>query len=293
MPQLNLPLNPADVLGAVKSGAALAAAPAELLIVAEPEVAEGVLRRLSTAGGSESVPGPMGQHAAVPAVLPPVAGPDTVVLAVVTEPQEAGLREELRRVSWPGGGAVVVLGDERRSRSITWYSDRVARVGIAAADTWDRVWEAVVWAAGPRAIPLGRAYPALRRAAAHRLISNASLQNAAVGAVLFVPGTDLAEMTLNQMRLLLNLAGLFGYEVSMDRLLELASVLGAGLGFRAAARQLLGLVPGLGWAVKGGMGYVGTKALGEAALRYFEGGAPLAVHTLRERASALAQRFRR
>ncbi len=38
-------------------------------------------------------------------------------------------------------------------------------------------------------------------------------------------------MTLNQMRLLLNLAGLFGYEVSVDRLLELASVLGAGLGF--------------------------------------------------------------
>ncbi|NLG66575.1 MAG: hypothetical protein GX536_02560, partial [Actinobacteria bacterium] len=67
----------------------------------------------------------------------------------------------------------------------------------------------------------------------------------------------------------------------------------AGLGFRAVARQLMGLVPGVGWAVKGGVGYAGTKALGEAAFRYFESGAALSVHTLRERATALVQRFRR
>ena len=50
------------------------------------------------------------------------------------------------------------------------------------------------------------------------------------------------------------------------------AVVGAGLGFRTIAREALGFVPGLGWAVKGGMAYVGTKALGKAATAYFEQG---------------------
>ncbi len=293
MPQLKLPIDPSDVLGAVKAGADLAAAPAELLILADPEVADSVRQMLV---GGESLER-ASEHAvasvATSVTLPPATSPETVVLVVIPAEGEAQLREGLRRASWPGGGVVAVLGDKRDSPAVTWYSDRVARVGVATAASWDRVWEALVWAAGPRAIPLARAYPTLRRAAARRLIANASLQNAAVGAVLFVPGTDLAVMTLNQLRLLLNLAGRFGYELSVDRLLELASVLGAGLGFRAVARQLMGLVPGVGWAVKGGVGYAGTKELGEAAFRYFESGAALSVHTLRERATALVQRFRR
>jgi uncharacterized protein (DUF697 family) len=35
------------------------------------------------------------------------------------------------------------------------------------------------------------------------------------------------------------------------------------------ARQLLGAVPVAGWLVKGGVAYAGTRALGEAAQRYF------------------------
>src|SRR4029450_6517899 len=43
----------------------------------------------------------------------------------------------------------------------------------------------------------------------------------------------------------------------------------AGVGVRAAARQLLGAIPIAGWVVKGGVAYGGTRALGEAAHRYF------------------------
>ena len=46
----------------------------------------------------------------------------------------------------------------------------------------------------------------------------------------------------------------------------------AGLGFRTVARQLVGLVPGLGWAVKGGVAYAATLAVGEAAEAYFAAG---------------------
>jgi len=38
------------------------------------------------------------------------------------------------------------------------------------------------------------------------------------------------------------------------------------------ARELLDFVPVAGWAVKGAIAYAGTRALGEAAIRYFEAG---------------------
>ena len=47
-------------------------------------------------------------------------------------------------------------------------------------------------------------------------------------------------------------------------------VVGAAFGFRAVARQLLGAVPVAGRVVKGGIAYSGTRALGEAAMRYFQ-----------------------
>jgi len=46
-------------------------------------------------------------------------------------------------------------------------------------------------------------------------------------------------------------------------------VVGAGFGWRAVARELLDVVPVAGWAVKAGIAYTGTRAIGEAAVRYF------------------------
>ena len=46
--------------------------------------------------------------------------------------------------------------------------------------------------------------------------------------------------------------------------------MGAGFAFRAVARELLDVVPFAGWAVKGAVAYTGTRAVGEAAVRYFE-----------------------
>jgi uncharacterized protein (DUF697 family) len=53
------------------------------------------------------------------------------------------------------------------------------------------------------------------------------------------------------------------------------AVIASGLGFRSLARKTVGLVPIVGWALKGGYAYVGTRALGEAAMRYFERRAPV------------------
>ncbi len=115
MPQLKLPIDPSDVLGAVKAGADLAAAPAELLILADPEVADSVRQMLV---GGESLER-ASEHAvasvATSVTLPPATSPETVVLVVIPAEGEAQLREGLRRASWPGGGVVAVLGDKRDS----------------------------------------------------------------------------------------------------------------------------------------------------------------------------------
>jgi uncharacterized protein (DUF697 family) len=77
-------------------------------------------------------------------------------------------------------------------------------------------------------------------------------------------------LTLNQIRLVLRIALAYGEQIDNRRAVELIGVVGAGFGFRAVARELLDLVPVAGWAVKGAIAYSGTKAIGEAAVRYFE-----------------------
>jgi uncharacterized protein (DUF697 family) len=107
------------------------------------------------------------------------------------------------------------------------------------------------------------------------LIDKLSRQNGLVGLAVFLPGDDLPLLTLNQVRLVLRIADAYGFEIDKERLPEVLGVIGSGLGFRAVARKTVGLVPFLGWAVKGVIAYAGTRALGEAAVRYFERRAPV------------------
>lgn len=122
---------------------------------------------------------------------------------------------------------------------------------------------------GEAATPLAARLPVLRPAVCEWLIASFARKNGIVGAAVFVPGVDLPVLTLNQMRLVLRLASAYGEEISTERLPELVAVLGGGLGLRALARELCDLVPVAGWAVKGVVAYGGTRALGEAAVRYF------------------------
>jgi uncharacterized protein (DUF697 family) len=112
--------------------------------------------------------------------------------------------------------------------------------------------------------------PVLRGAVAAGLIERFSRQNGIIGVAVFVPGADFAVLTLNQLRLVLRLASAHGVELDQQRLPEVLATVGAGLGFRAVARRLVAAIPVAGWLVKGGIAYVGTRALGEAAQRYFQ-----------------------
>jgi uncharacterized protein (DUF697 family) len=119
------------------------------------------------------------------------------------------------------------------------------------------------------AISLAARLPVLRAAVTDRLIAAASRRNGLIGVAVFVPGLDMPILTFNQLRMVLRIALAHGEGIDRARALELAGVVGVGFTFRAIARSLLDFVPVGGWAVKGAVAYTGTRAIGEAAARYF------------------------
>ena len=122
---------------------------------------------------------------------------------------------------------------------------------------------------GESATPLAARLPVLRDPVCDALIESFSRKNGILGVAIFVPGADFPVLTLNQIRLVLRLGSAHGVEIDQERLPEVLATVAAGFGFRTVARQLLGAVPVAGWALKGGIAYGGTRAIGEAARRYF------------------------
>ena len=120
------------------------------------------------------------------------------------------------------------------------------------------------------AVALAARLPALRRGVVDALVARVARQNAAIAAAVFIPGVDFPVLTLNQLRLVLRIAAAHEEEIDAERLPEILGVVGTALGFRALARQALGVIPIAGWAVQGAVAYAGTRTLGEAAIRYFE-----------------------
>jgi len=117
---------------------------------------------------------------------------------------------------------------------------------------------------------LAHNFPFLRKTVALEFVRSTALQNAVVGGAVIIPGADMPVMTANQAKMVLQIAAAYGEEIGLSRAREILGVIGGALLMRAAARQMVGLVPGLGWAMKGGIAYAGTVAIGHAAIRYFE-----------------------
>ncbi len=152
--------------------------------------------------------------------------------------------------------------------------ENVLRVGGGSGFPIEEIAGRLAHALGEAGTPLAARLPVLRRPVCDVLIRKFSRQNGIVGVAAFMPGDDLPILTVNQVRLVLRIADAYGFEIDRDRLPEVLGVIGSGLGFRALARRI-GVVPVVGWAIKGAVAYAGTRALGEAAVRYFERRAPV------------------
>ena len=199
-----------------------------------------------------------------------VEGAAALVYVLAREPNEedeAALREA-DRARVPVVCVVTGrLGEDLRVPYV--LATDLVRVPPGSGFPLDAIARALAARLDERAAPLAGRLPFLRAAVCDHLIESFARRNGVLAAATFVPGADLPVLTLNQARLVLLLAAAHGQEVERERLPELLAVLGGGLGFRAAARELLDLVPVAGWAVKGAVAYAGTKALGKAARRWF------------------------
>jgi len=130
------------------------------------------------------------------------------------------------------------------------------------------------------------------------LIAEAAKDNAKIALLSALPGAvpftgfllpttalgDMVLLTKNQILLLLRIAAAYGKDMDLRaRTRELLPVVGSAFGWRAAARELIGLVPGgIGMVVKGCIAYAGTYTVGKAAAVYYSTGQTLSPSRLRQ-----------
>ena len=207
----------------------------------------------------------------------PIEGAAALVYVLAGEPDDedrAALRKaEKARV--PTVCVVAARGGLEGPDPPYVLPENVVRVRSGAGVPIDEIAGALARSLDEQGTALAARLPVLRRPVCEELIRRFSRQNAVIGVAVFIPGADLPALTLNQLRLVLRIADAHGFEIEPQRVPELLGVIGSGFGFRALAREAVGLVPIAGWAVKGAVAYGGTRALGEAALRYFERRAPV------------------
>ena len=265
-----LPIHPAAVYGIVKELRA-AAEDFRPLVVAGVQGPGRDLRDALTAGGdAQAVRDLTGID------LSPYDVEGAGFLLYVIEGKQATPKDEeaLRLADRKGVEATCVLVGAGRDPVDVPYvlATNVVQVPTGAALPIDRIAELIAERADERAYMWAARLPALRQVVVEQTITKFARQNGILGAAIFIPGADLPALTLNQIRMVFRIAAAYGEHIDRDRALEILAVIGAGLGFRAVAREALGFIPGVGWAIKGGIAYAGTRALGTAAAAYFEAG---------------------
>lgn len=129
-------------------------------------------------------------------------------------------------------------------------------------------------------LALGRNFPEFRTLAGERIVHRISSENALFSLVSALPNvvpnllelpwavgefaTDTAFLTMNQIRMALYLAAIYGQPVGyMEQKVQIAAIAGGAFGWRALARELAGKIPlGGGLIPKAAIAFAGTWVVG-------------------------------
>jgi uncharacterized protein (DUF697 family) len=238
---------------------------AVLSLVREVRRGSGDQRPLAVAGARELLPiiAKQLREGGDPAAVVEGRVENAAALIWVGAPDEEALRAADR-----AGVPIIAVTDANEVPYV--LATDLVRVPPGQGFPIDAIARAVARKLGEDGTALAARLPVLRRAVCDELIRSFSKKNAIVSAAVFIPGVDMPVLTLNQARLVLRIALAYGQEIDKERAVELLGVVGFGFGLRTVARELLDLVPVAGWALKGAVAYAGTKAIGEAAVRYFD-----------------------
>jgi uncharacterized protein (DUF697 family) len=124
------------------------------------------------------------------------------------------------------------------------------------------------------AVPLGREILCLRRLAARRVIRQAALMAAMVGAQP-APVLDIPVQAMLQVGVVMRVGAAYGHAPSGGANREVMGTVVSTFGLRYLILSLVKLAPLLGWAVSGVMSSAMTLLIGEAAIHYYEAGATI------------------
>ena len=266
-----LPLSPTAVWGVVKEVRVTDEDLRPLLVGGAPEQAKGIYDALAEGANREGLRDVSGR---APTAYD-LEGANALVYAVDgPEPSEEDVKAFQLAARKQVGIVCVLFGASNGEPPAVPYvldSDVIA-VGPGEPLPLERIAERIADRADETAHHLAARIPALRPAVVEEIVKHFSRQNGVLGVAIFIPGADFPVLTLNQIRMVLRIATAYGEELDRERAFEVLSVVAAGLGFRAVARHLVTLVPGFGWAVKGGIAFAATRAVGEAASAYFAAG---------------------
>jgi uncharacterized protein (DUF697 family) len=189
------------------------------------------------------------------------------VFAAAPSAEDERLLKRARRKRVPL--VAVLAGPELDPRVPHVLATDVVRVPAGQGFPVEEVARVLAARLGEAGTSVAARLPLLRGPVCEHLVASFSRKNAILAAAIFIPGADMPILTLNQLRLVLRIAGAHGVEVGQERLPEVLAVVGGGFAFRAVAQQALNLVPVAGWAVQGAIAYGATRAIGEGAVRYF------------------------
>lgn len=172
-----------------------------------------------------------------------------------------------------------------RLRMNEWFGARVLEGQVIRRDFVDKQVVPVILQLVPdRKLSLARNYPLFREAVANDVINETSVANASysfsTGLAEIVPVLDIpfnvADMiilTKAQAFMIYRLGLIFGLSTRwQDHLAAFGSTIGFGFVWRTIARQLVGLVPGVGILPKVAIAYAGTYAMGRGALEWYHTG---------------------
>jgi uncharacterized protein (DUF697 family) len=266
-----LPLSPTSVWGVVKEVRASDDDLRPLLVGGAPEQAAAIQAALAEGADPEAIRDVSGRQ---PTAYD-LEGANVLVYVIADAAPSAEDEKTLQLAARKRVGIVCVLFGASNGElpSVPHVLDTdLIPVGPDGSLPVERLAERIADRAGETSHHLAARIPALRPPVVDAIVKHFSVQNGVLGVAIFIPGADFPVLTLNQIRMVLRIATAHGEELDRERAFEVLSVVAAGLGFRTVARHLVGLVPGLGWAVKGGVAYGATLAVGEAAAAYFAAG---------------------
>jgi uncharacterized protein (DUF697 family) len=258
MPSVKLPLAPLAVFNLLRELRKTTSHRKPIALGGARSLVDALRRELVRDGEAWAVREATGSLEGVSALVYVLAGP------------VAAEDERMLRTADAGNVPIVVLGPDPREPIPYVLATDVLPLRGGEGFPLEELGRLLAGKLDEEATALAAALPTLRRPVAEALVARVARQNGMLAAAIFVPGVDFPVLTLNQLRLVLRLAAAYGQELDAQRVPEIVGVVGAGLGFRAVARQALGVIPVAGWAIQGGVAYTGTRALGEAAIRYFE-----------------------